>query len=154
LLREYNTVDPEDEEARERLATALVGRVGPGSWIEPPFHCDYGWNIFLGDDVFVNFNCVVLDGAQIRIGERTQIGPGVHLSAATHPLDPAPRGAGVESAEPIEIGRNVWLSSAVTVGPGVTIGDDSVIGAGSVVLRDVPAGVLAVGTPARVVREL
>jgi maltose O-acetyltransferase len=127
---------------------------GETAWIEPPFFCDYGWNISLGDRAFLNFNCVVLDCAPVEIGALALLGPAVQVSTATHPVDPRERESGLEFARPITIGRNVWIGAAAIVGPGVTIGDDSVIGAGAVVLRDVPAGVLAAGNPCRVIREL
>ena len=132
----------------------LLGEAGPDVWIEPPFFCDYGWNISFGAGVFLNFNCVVLDVAPVRVGEQTLIGPAVQLCAATHPLDPRQREQRLEYGGPIDIGRNVWIGAGAIVGAGVTIGDDSVIGAGSVVVRDVPAGVLAAGSPCRVIRDL
>ncbi|MEA2427574.1 MAG: maltose O-acetyltransferase, partial [Thermoleophilaceae bacterium] len=117
-------------------------------------HCDYGYNISIGTQVFVNFDCVFLDCAPIVIGHHAQIGPAVQLLAADHPLDPHQRREGLELAKPIDIGPNAWLGGGALVCPGVTIGADSVIGAGSVVTRDVPAGVVAVGNPCRVLRPL
>ena len=139
---------------RRALLEQLLARVGAGAWIEPPFFCDYGWNVTLGDGAFLNFNCVILDCAAVEIGERTLLGPAVQLCAATHPVDPAERATGLENAKPITIGRNVWIGAGAIVGAGVTIGDDSVVGAGSIVLRDVPASVLAAGNPCRVIRTL
>jgi len=150
----YNATVPDDEAGRRALLEQLLGAGGDHAWIEPPFFCDYGWNISLGNGVFMNFNCVVLDVAPVRVGEQTLFGPAVQLCAATHPLDPRERERGLEYGEPIDIGRNVWVGAGVIVGAGVTIGDHSVIGAGSVVVRDVPAGVLAAGSPCRVIREL
>jgi maltose O-acetyltransferase len=129
---------------RERLAA-----VGTGAVIRPPFHCDYGYNIRLGDDVFLNFNCVILDVVAIAIGAGTQIGPAVQIYAADHPRDPALRRTGLELGRPVTIGRNAWIGGGAIILPGVTIGDDAVIGAGSVVTRDVPAGATALGNPAR-----
>jgi maltose O-acetyltransferase len=129
---------------RERLAA-----VGTGAVIRPPFHCDYGYNIRLGDDVFLNFNCVILDVVAIAIGAGTQIGPAVQIYAADHPRDPALRRSGLELGRPVTIGRNAWIGGGAIILPGVTIGDDAVIGAGSVVTRDVPAGATALGNPAR-----
>ena len=117
--------------------------------IRPPFHCDYGYNIRLGDGVFLNFNCVILDVVAVTIGDQTQIGSGVQILTADHPRDPAVRVQGLEFGRPIAIGRNVWIGAGALILPGVTIGDDAVIGAGSVVTRDVPAGATAVGNPAR-----
>ena len=154
LTWSYNATPQDAEEERRALLSELLAEVGPGAWIEPPFFCDYGWNISLGERAFLNFNCVVLDVAPVRIGALTKIGPAVQLCAATHPLAQAEREAGLEYGRPIEIGRNVWIGAAAVVGAGVTVGDGSVIGAGSVVVRDVPAGVLAAGVPCRVIREL
>ncbi|GAA1965531.1 sugar O-acetyltransferase [Kitasatospora viridis] len=139
---------------RQRVLEQLIGSLGEGVGIRPPFHCDFGQYIRIGDRTFVNFNAVFLDTAQITIGADVQIGPNVQLLAATHALYPVRRREGWERGEPITIGDNVWLGGGVIVCPGVTIGRDTVVGAGSVVTRDLPAGVLAVGNPARVVREL
>ena len=130
---------------RERLAGA-----GEGAVIRPPFYCDYGWNIRLGDGVFLNFNCVILDVVEVAIGARTQIGPAVQILAADHPRDAATRAAGLESGRPIRIGADVWIGGGALILPGVTIGDGAIIGAGAVVTRDVPAGATALGNPARV----
>jgi maltose O-acetyltransferase len=130
---------------RERLAA-----VGDGAVIRPPFHCDYGFNIRLGAGAFLNFNCVILDVVEVTIGDRTQIGPGVQILAADHPRDPALRASGLEFGRPVRIGRNVWIGAGAIILPGVSIADDAVIGAGSVVTRDVPAGATAFGNPARV----
>ena len=143
-----------DEAARLLLLRELLGAIGTGTSIQPPFACDYGSNIAIGDHVYVNFNCVILDCAEVRIGDRTQIASGVQLLAADHPREPHLRRDLVELARPVTIGSNVWIGAAAIVCPGVAVGDDSIIGAGSVVTRDVPAGVVAVGVPARVVREL
>jgi maltose O-acetyltransferase len=154
LTGRYNATAPDDAAGRTAILTELLAEGGEDAWIEPPFFCDYGWNISLGPRVFMNFNCVVLDVAPVRVGELTMFGPAVQLCAATHPLDPRERERGLEYGQPIEIGRNAWVGAGVVVGAGVTIGDDSVIGAGSVVVRDIPAAVLAAGSPCRVIREL
>ena len=154
LLERYNASRHSDRELRVSLLRELLGEVGDGVTIRPPFLCDYGSNITVGGGTFVNFGCVMLDVAPIRIGADCQIATGVQLVTATHPLDPEPRRAGWESAEPITIGDNVWLGSAVVVCPGVTIGESTVVGAGAVVTRDLPAGVVAFGVPARVQREI
>jgi maltose O-acetyltransferase len=130
---------------RERLAT-----VGNGAVIRPPFHCDYGYNISLADDVFLNFNCVILDVVAVSIGAGTQIGPAVQIYTADHPRDPAVRATGAEFGRPIAIGRNVWIGGGAIILPGVTVGDDTIIGSGSVVTRNVPSGVTVLGNPARV----
>jgi maltose O-acetyltransferase len=154
LLRVINEATPDLDDERDDALRELLGSFGEGSNIRPPFRCEYGYQIHVGDRVFANFGLVCLDVARITIGDDTRIGPGVQLLTPTHPLEPAERRAGWESAEPITVGRNVWLAGAVVVCPGVTIGDDTVVGAGAVVTRDLPPGVVAVGNPARVVRSL
>jgi maltose O-acetyltransferase len=154
LLETINAATPDQDGERDAALRELLGSFGEGSNIRPPFRCEYGYQIHVGTGVFANFGLVCLDVARITIGDHTQIGPGVQLLTPTHPLEPGQRRAGWESAEPISIGANVWLGGAVVVCPGVTIGDDTVVGAGSVVTRDLPSGVLALGSPARVVRPL
>jgi maltose O-acetyltransferase len=154
LVARYNATGQDDQEERRALLTQLLASVGKAAWIEPPFFCDYGWNVSLGEQAFLNFNCVILDCAAVEIGAGAMFGPAVQLCAATHPVDPDERASGLEYAKPIVVGRNVWVGAGAIVGAGVTIGDDTVIGAGSMVLRDVPARVLAVGNPCRVIREL
>ena len=129
----------------ERLAT-----IGRGVVVRSPFHCDYGFNISLGDEVFINFNCVILDVVAVSIGDKTQISPGVQILTADHPRDPAERESGLEFGRPVNIGRNVWIGAGALILPGVTVGDNALIGAGSVVTRDIPAGATVVGNPARV----
>lgn len=134
---------------RDALLREVFASVGAGATIRPPFHCDYGYNIHLGQGVFLNFNCVILDVVEVRIGDGTQIGPGVQILTADHPRDPAQRASGLEWGRPIAIGRNVWIGGGAIILPGVTIGDDAVIGAASVVTRDVPPGATVVGNPAK-----
>ena len=129
---------------RERLA-----HVGEGAVIRPPFHCDYGYNIRLGDGVFLNFNCVILDVVEVTIGDRTQIGPAVQIYAADHPRDAETRRSGLEFGRPVRIGSDVWIGGGAIVLPGVIVGNGAVIGAGSVVTRDVAPGVTVAGNPAR-----
>jgi len=152
-LAQLNALLPDDP-ARPALLAGLLGALGAGSEVLSPFRCDYGSQIFLGERVFINYNCVILDCAPVHIGDHTLLGPGVQLYAASHPLAAAERIKGPELAAPITVGRNVWLGGGVIVCPGVTIGDNTTIGAGSVVTRDVPANVLAAGNPCRVIREL
>src|SRR5262245_34400686 len=152
LLHAFN--EETDEERRDGVMRELLGRVGRDSFIQPPFACDYGYNVQLGDGVFINFNAVILDCAPVTIGDGTQIGPGVQLLAADQPREVEQRRTLRELARPISIGSNAWIGAAAIVLPGVTVGDDSIVGAGSVVTRDVPSGVLAVGNPSRVVRNL
>lgn len=143
-----------NREPRGELLAELLGTLGEGSTIEAPFHCDYGVHIHLEAGVFVNFNCVFLDPAPIHIGAQTMLGPSVQLYTASHPLEAKTRVAGPELAFPIRIGTRVWIGGGTIVLPGVTIGDDTTIGAGSVVTRSIPVGVLAAGNPCRVIREL
>jgi len=144
----------EDQPAeRNRILKELFGR-DTGAWIQPPFFCDYGSNITLGEKVFFNFNCVVLDVMEVRIGNNVLFGPSVQIYTATHPLNAAERRRWLESARPIVIGSDVWVGGGAIICPGVTIGDRSVIGAGSVVTRDIPSDVVAAGNPCRVIRPL
>lgn len=144
---------PGDTDERQRIIGALFGTI-TDAWIEPPFYCDYGRNITLGRKVFFNFDCVVLDVMPVRIGDHTLFGPAVQIYTATHPMDARERRSGLEFARPIAIGSDVWVGGGAIICPGVTIGDRAVIGAGSVVTRDIPADSIAVGNPARVIRTL
>jgi maltose O-acetyltransferase len=135
---------------REALLRVRFAHVGAGSTIRPPFHCDYGFNIRIGAGVFLNFNCIVLDVVEVSIGDGTQIGPAVQILTADHPRDPAERATNVEWGTPIRIGSNVWIGGGAVILPGVSIGDDAVVGAASVVTKDVPPGATVVGSPARV----
>jgi len=154
LAKEYNDSSPLDPARRLRILRDLLGSIGEETEIRPPFYCDYGSHIHIGARTFVNFGLVALDVAEIQIGDDVQIGPNVQLLTPTHPVESEPRRAKWEAARPIAIGDNVWLGGGVIICPGVTIGADTVVGAGAVVTRDLPAGVLAVGNPARVVRSL
>jgi maltose O-acetyltransferase len=145
----YNAALSASDAERLSLLRERLAEVGDGAVIRPPFHCDYGYNIRIGPGVFFNFNCVVLDVVAVTIGARTQIGPAVQIYTADHPRDPSLRRTGAELGHPIQIGRDVWIGGGAIILPGVTIGDDAVIGAGSVVTRDVPAGFIARGNPAR-----
>ena len=151
--RHFCEVSPRDSARRRELLSELLG-YETDSWIEPPFHCDYGTNIHLGKKVYMNFNCIVLDVAPVTIGDHTMLGPGVQILTASHSLDPEERRSPYEFAKPITIGKDVWIGGGVIVCPGVTIGDRAVIGAGSVVTRDIPCDVVAVGNPARVIKSL
>ena len=151
LMEEYNAAR---ELVRPRILAELLGSVGEDVTIRPPLYVDYGSQITVGDRVFANFGLTALDCASITIGDDTQIGPHVQLLTPTHPLDAEERRSKIEAAGPITIGRNVWIGGGAIVLAGVTIGDNAVIGAGSVVTRDVPAGAVAVGNPARVLRQV
>ena len=154
LLERFNRSSVDEPDERERLLRELLGSLGEGSVIRPPFYCDYGHHTQIGARSFANFGLVVLDVAAVTIGDDVQIGPNVQLLTATHPVEPEPRRAKWEFARPIAIGNNVWLGGGVLVCPGVTIGDNTVVGAGAVVVKDLPANVLAVGNPARVIRQI
>ncbi|WP_194895830.1 sugar O-acetyltransferase [Catenulispora pinisilvae] len=154
LQAQYAAAYAEDPEAARPILEELVGHLGEQAHIRPPLYVDYGAHLTVGARTFINYNLTALDVAPIVIGEDCQIGPNVQLLTPVHPLEPQPRKDRLESARPITIGDNVWLGGGAIICPGVRIGDDSVIGAGSVVTRDVPARCLAVGSPARVIREL
>jgi maltose O-acetyltransferase len=154
LTAELNAAGPLDEARCRAVLSRLFGRCGKNVWVEPPFYCDYGVNILLGDRVYLNFNCVLLDCATITIGDDVMFGPAVQVYAAHHPLNAAERIKGPELASPITIGPRCWIGGGAILLPGVTIGENTTIGAGSVVTKDIPANVLAVGNPCRVLREL
>ncbi|MFF2850869.1 sugar O-acetyltransferase [Streptomyces sp. NPDC058001] len=154
LAAEYQTRYAQDAEAAQPVVRELIGKLGAGAHIRPPLFVDYGSYITVGDDTFINFNLTALDVAPITIGRDCQIGPNVQLLTPTHPVEPQPRRDKLEAAKPITIGDNVWLGGGAIVLAGVTIGDNSVVGAGAVVTKDIPANVVAVGNPARVVRSI
>ena len=154
LTEAYNSSPAVDPGARRRIPVELLGSLGASTEIRPPFHCDYGYQIRIGAGTFANFGLVALDVATITIGDDVQVGPYVQILTVSHPLEAGPRRDTWEYAEPITIGDNVWLGGGVIVCPGVTIGEGTVVGAGAVVTRELPPFVLAVGTPARVVRRL
>lgn len=151
-LARYNGSLGATASERHGLLAGHLGAVGERAVIRPPFHCDLGYNIEIGHDAFLNFNCVILDIVSVRIGDRTQIGPAVQIYAADHPRDAGTRRAGLEYGRPVRIGSDVWIGGGAVIVPGVAIGDGAVVGAGSVVTRDVPAGATAAGNPARVIR--
>jgi len=153
LCRELNFSSEEDLECRRNILKKLFGTGGESVWLQPPFYCDYGSNIHLGERVFFNFNCVVLDVSPVDIGDFTLFGPAVQICTATHPLEAQLRRT-QEFSRPISIGADVWVGAGAILCPGVRIGSRSVIGAGSVVTRDIPEGVVAVGNPCRVIREI
>lgn len=154
LTREFNASTEAEPDRRRALLAELFGRVGPRVEIEPDFRCDYGFNILAGDNLYMNFGCVILDVAPVTLGHNVMFAPGVHLYTATHPLDPVERASGLELARPIVLGDDVWVGGHATICPGVTIGDAAVIGAGAVVTKDVPARTVVAGNPARPIRTL
>lgn len=153
LCQALNASREEDQELRKNICTQLFGKGGQTVWMQPPFYCDYGSNIELGERVFFNFNCIVLDVCRVTIGDYTLFGPAVQILTPMHPFDAELRRK-QEYGKPIEIGSDVWVGAAALILPGVRIGSRSVIGAGSVVTRDIPDGVFAAGNPCRVIREI
>jgi len=153
LCHELNHSSEENPQQRRDILKKLFGSGGENVWLQPPFYCDYGSNIHLGQRVFFNFNCVVLDVSPVHIGDDTLFGPAVQICTATHPLEAKLR-RGKEFSRPITIGSDVWVGAGAILCPGVRIGSRSVIGAGSVVTRDIPDGVIAVGNPCRVIRDV
>ena len=152
LCRDYNDLRPRQTEEREALLRKILGEVKTGILIEQPFYCDYGYNIKVGNNFYANFNLVILDEAPVIFGDNVFVAPNCGFYTAGHPLDAERRNKGLEYARPIKVGDNVWFGAAVTVLPGVTIGDNCVIGAGSVVTKDIPAHSLAVGNPCKVIK--
>ena len=154
LTHRYNALSPHEIHPRRTIIRSLFGTIGERFEIEPPFRCDYGANIHVAEDFYVNYDCVILDVCEVRIGRGAMIGPGVHIYTAEHPLDAAQRASGAEMGRPVTIGNRVWIGGGAIILPGVTIGDDVVIGAGAVVTRSVEPGVLVAGNPARVIKKL
>ncbi|NDV60778.1 sugar O-acetyltransferase [Bacteroides sp. 519] len=151
---EFNNIPPYQKEERDAFIKQFLGKTGNVINIISPFHCDYGYNIEVGENFFANMNLVVLDAAKVKIGDNVFIAPNVGIYTAGHPFDIEQRNQGLEYAYPVTIGNNVWIGAQVAILPGVTIGDNTVIGAGSVVTKDIPAGVLAVGNPCKVIRQI
>lgn len=154
-IREYNnSVSPDDTERLDKIIKNLLESCGKKVIIIPPFRCDFGFNIHVGENFFANFNFSVLDEAQVNIGDNVFIGPNTGIYTACHPIDPFERNKGIEWAKPVKIGNNVWIGGDTTILPGVTIGDGTTIGGGSVVSRDIPPRCVAVGNPCRVIRHI
>lgn len=153
LCQDLNATRERDQDARRSILKQLFGQSGDSVWMQPPFFCDYGSNIFLGERVFFNFNCVVLDVCMVKVGDFTLFGPAVQIYTATHPMNAELRRK-QEFAKPVEIGSDVWVGGGAIICPGVKIGSKTVIGAGSVVTKDIPDGVFAAGNPCRVIREI
>ena len=154
LCFEYNNLHPSEMEKGKEIIRRLLGKTGKEFWIEPPFRCDYGTFIEIGENFYSNYNLVILDCAHIKIGDNVFIAPNVGIYAAGHPLDVKTRNSGLEFGKPVTIGNNVWIGGSVVINPGVTIGDNAVIGSGSVVTKDIPANVVAVGNPCRVLKRI
>lgn len=154
LCRQYNDALPEEDELREEILHRLLGSVGKDCWIEPTLRCDYGCNITVGDTFYANYDCVFLDAAPITIGNNVLVAPRVCFYTAGHPIAPSVRNTGLEFAAPITVEDDVWIGGNVTVLPSVTIGRGTIVAAGSVVTKDLPAGVIAAGNPCRVLRAI
>lgn len=154
LFRAYNKTDDDDVDKRQEILHQLFRHVGDRVWIEPDFACEFGKNITIGNDVYINFGCVILDCGQVSIGNNTLIGPNVGIYSGNHALDATERIKGALIPRPINIGNRVWIGGHCTLLPGVSIGDDTVIGAGSVVTHNIPSGVVAAGNPCRVIRPI
>ena len=155
LLYDYNATRPGEHEKREGLLRKMFGSIGRGCYIEPPFHSNWGGrHVFMGDSVYGNFNLTLVDDGPIHIGSHCMFGPNVTIATAGHPVEPRLRRQAIQFNMPVHIGENVWIGAGAVIVPGVRIGDNSVIGAGSVVTRDIPPGVVAVGNPCRILREI
>jgi len=154
LFQKINSMNDHDKTVRNRLFYELFGKAGEKLRIEPPFHCDYGYNIKVGKNVFMNFNCCILDVMEVTIGDNSMFAPNVQIYTATHPMNAKERSSGLEFAKPIHIGSDVWIGGGAIICPGVTIGDRVVIGAGAIVTRDVPNDVFIGGNPARIIKQI
>lgn len=154
LCFQFNLLPPSRQDERRKILKDLLGKTGETFQFEPPFFCDYGYNIEVGENFFANHNCVILDGAKVKFGDNVFIAPNCGFYTAGHPADVTLRTKGLEYAYPITVGNNVWIGAQVAVLPGVSIGDNSIIGAGSVVTKDIPANVIAVGNPCRVLKPI
>ena len=154
ITRLFNATTEADLDTREELIRELFGGTGEHFYIEPPFRCDYGSNIYIGENFYTNFDCIILDVCEVHIGDNVMFGPRVCVYTAGHPIDPGVRTEALEFGKPVTIGNNVWIGGNVVINPGLTIGDNVVIGSGSVVTRDIPDGVVAAGNPCRVLRKI
>lgn len=154
LTRILNDTLENEQAKRHALLTQLLGSVGSGIFVEPPFYCDYGYNIHVGDNFYANFDCLILDAGEVRIGNGCLLAPGVHIYTSTHPVRAAERATGLESALPVRIGDNVWIGGRAVILPGVSIGDNVIVAAGAIVTTDVPDNVMVAGNPAAIRKEL
>ncbi|UFU00108.1 maltose O-acetyltransferase [Radiobacillus kanasensis] len=154
LVRLYNQTTEDDGQERTRILKELFGSTGEHLYMETNIRCDYGYNIYVGEHFYANFDCVLLDVCEIRIGDNCMLAPGVHIYTATHPLHPVERNSGKELGKPVTIGNNVWIGGSAVINPGVTIGDNAVIASGAVVTKDVPANTVVGGNPAKIIKEI
>jgi len=153
-FQQINKMSEDQVKDRNKLLSELIGTFDKNFWIEPPFYCDYGYNIKLGKNVFMNFNCTILDVMEVKIGDNVLLGPNVHIYTATHPLAAKTRNSWLEFAKPVTIGNDVWIGGGTIINPGVTIGNGVVVGSGSVVTKDIPNNVMVAGNPAKFIKEL
>lgn len=154
MFQEINSLDETHKKKRTQLLYSLFGKAGKNLWVEPPFYCDYGYNISVGYNAFINYNCCILDVMPVTIGDRLMMAPNVQIYTATHPLNAKERNSGREFAKPITIGNDVWIGGSAIICPGVNIGNGVVIGAGAVVTKDVPDNVFVGGNPAKIIKEI
>jgi maltose O-acetyltransferase len=154
LVRRYNATSEAEADRRDALLRELFGSVGTDATVEPSVRCDYGYNVFVGDDFFANYGCVFLDTNRVAFGDRCMLGPGVHVYTPTHPIDPDERATGRERGRPVTVGDDVWIGGRAVLNPGVTVGNEAVVASGAVVTDDVPDRVVVGGNPARVIREI
>jgi maltose O-acetyltransferase len=154
LTRQYNQTTADEVDKRRHVLHELFGSITANASIEPPFRCDYGYNIHVGNNFYANFDCVVLDVCRVDIGQNCLIGPGTHIYTATHPVDANERISGLESGKPVTIGDNVWIGGKAILNPGVTVSDDAVIASGAVVTENVPENVIVQGNPAEIIKKL
>ncbi|MBC3758083.1 sugar O-acetyltransferase [Hyunsoonleella sp. SJ7] len=154
LFQKANSLNDDNKTERNRLLYQLMPQAGKNLWIEPPFYCDYGYNIKAGDNVFMNFNCCILDVCPVNIGDNTMFGPNVQIYTATHPLEHKARNSGKEFAKPINIGKNVWIGGSAVLCPGVSIGNNVVVGAGAIVTKSFPDDVFIAGNPAKIIKTI
>ncbi|WP_170074410.1 sugar O-acetyltransferase [Paraclostridium dentum] len=154
LTRLYNQTIETDDYTKNEILRKLLGSTGENVYIEPSFKCDYGYNIHLGENFYANFDCIMLDVCEIKIGKNAMLAPNVQIYTAYHPIDPKLRISGIEYGSPVTIGDNVWIGGGAIINPGVTIGDNAVIGSGSVVTKDIPSNCVAVGNPCKVIKNI
>lgn len=154
LTRAFNNTTEDELDKRSKILKELLGETGENIYIEPTFRCDYGYNIYVGENFYANFDCLLLDICPIKIGNNAMLAPGVHIYTATHPLNPTERNSGYEYGKPVNIGDNVWIGGRAVICPGVTIGNNVVVAAGAVVTKDVPDNVVVGGNPAKIIKEI
>ncbi len=154
LLRLINATTEDEPDTTVKLFRELFNKTGERFWITPPFRCDYGYNISVGENFYANYECIILDVCEVNIGDNVLLGPRVTIYTAGHPIDAEVRNTGLEYGKKVNIGSNVWVGGSTVINPGVTIGDNVVIGSGSVVTKDIPSGVVAAGNPCRIIREI